>query len=149
MPRVRSQIYVRNRFVSSSFYFADFARQKRVCRCENRPTEGRQVPSENAVTAPVCSSPNPPVADGHITSDVRVQTDCALGDPIELRGKNSVIATIRVSFPLRVALAVSASVRSGPDQAPAGWKSGAERGAEIHVVVEVPDPRPASDRIVK
>lgn len=113
--------------------------QRRVVRC----------PPTNAVTASVCSSPNPPVADGHITSDVRVQTDCALGDPIELRGKNSVIATIRVSFPLRVALAVSASVRSGPDQAPAGWKSGAERGAEIHVVVEVPDPRPASDRIVK
>ena len=52
-------------------------------------------------------------------------------------------------FPLRVALAVSASVRSGPDQAPAGWKSGAERGADIHVVVEVPDPCLASNYIVK
>src|SRR6266576_4073452 len=69
--------------------------------------------------------------------------------PIKLGGKNSVIAAIRVSFPLRVALAVSASVRSGPDQAPAGWKNGAERGADIHVVVEVPDRCPASDYIVK
>lgn len=56
------------------------------------------------------------------------------------------IATIRVSFPLRVALAVSASVRSGPDQAPDRWKSGAERGAEIHVVVQVPDPLPVKTR---
>jgi hypothetical protein len=72
-----------------------------------------------------------------------------VGDPIKLRGKNSVIATIRISFPLRVALVGSASVRSGPDQAPAGWKSGAEGGADIHVIVEVPDRRPARDYIVK
>jgi len=72
-----------------------------------------------------------------------------VGDPIKLRGKNSAIAAMRLSFPLRVALAVSASVRSGPDQTPVGWKSGAERGADIHVVIEVPDPCPASDRIVK
>jgi len=148
MPWVRSQIYVRNRFVSSSFYFADFARQKRVCRCENRPTEGRQVPSYNCCNRVRLLQPDS-TGSGWACHFGRTRSNgLCVRRPIELRGKNSVIATIRVSFPLRVALAVSASVRSGPDQAPASWKSGAERGAEIHVVVEVPDPCLASDGIV-
>ena len=123
----------------------------------------RQVPSYKVTVTRVrncCDSPNPPVSGWALSpSDVRVQPGCALGHPIKLRGiskqRRSRRFSCRVSFPppacrpLRVALAVSASrSRSGPNQAPAGWKSGAERGADIHVVVEVPDPCLASDGIV-
>ena len=73
---------------------------------------------------------------------------CA-GDPIKLRGKNSVIVTMRFNFPRRIALDISACARSGgTDQAPADWQSWAERSADKHIVVEVPDPCPASHHIV-
>jgi hypothetical protein len=127
----------------------DFARQKRVCRCENRPTGGRQVSSYKCCNRVRLLQPES-TGSGWACHFGRTRSNgLCVGDPIKLRGRNSVITAIRVSFPLRVALAVSASVRSGPDQAPAGWKSGTERGTDIHVVVEVPDCRPARDYIVK
>ena len=122
---------------------------KAPSRCENRPTGGRQGPSYKCRHRVRLLQPES-TASGWACHFGRTRSKgLCVRRPYKASRKNSVLATMRLSFPLRVALAVGASVRSGPDQAPAGWKSGTERGADIHVVVEVPDPCLASDRIEK